>query len=338
MIKLLIRIFAGGSGTIEMAILLSMQLLGVFYDEGTVSDMIEEAVESASEYAEDAEEDVQDEAEYEDEYVRPEPTDVHDKLMLSILDEACGNRIYKYVSVDMDRNGEREMIGITDDDGGYDYCIWYCSSDLESCYEVMQVQWYDDYDIDALELDEESHVVVNGFHMIGTGKSYSILALHDGQIEVLVDQNYGYVYMNNTNDIILDVEGYDMMYEKLDDLWLGHTWVDTYLYYEDGKYKEYGAATLSEKDFLKYDNAKELLDAIEEENGEENYIEIRYSYFIRENGIVHIQCEAESAEYIDYFHYTLRINGNHLDGELYKNPGIMYSSMSWLDEVTYPDS
>ena len=265
---------------------------------------------------------------------RVEPTEEHDKQMLALLDEACGSQIYVYVSVDMDKDGEHEMIGVTNDD----FSIWYCSSDLKDCYMVSEgpSHWYDDCTIEQIELDEERHIVVDTYNMFGDSKSYSILALHDGEIEILVNDNYGYVYMNEKNDIILDVEAYDGIYEKTLDIWTTHTWTDTYLYYEDGKYKEYGAATLSEKDFLKYDNAQELLDEIEKNNWDETVLEIHYSYFIRENGIVIIQCEEEQEEYITYYHYTYRVNENHLDVEMGHNFGIMYPSLSWLDEVTYP--
>lgn len=265
-----------------------------------------------------------------------ELTDEHDRQMLALMEESCGFPIDVYAGVDMDKDGEREMIGVANG-----RIIWYCSSDLESCYEVIQVHYYDACNIEVIEYDKERHVVVNAYNMIGTGKAYTILALHGGEVEVLVEDNYGYVYMNEENDIILDIESYDAEYDVASDIWLGHTWKDTYLYYEDGKYKEYGAAILSEEDFLKYDNAGELLDEIEEKKRDEHFVNISYSYFIRENGIVIIQCELERylAEYdyacIEYFHYTFRENGNHLDGELNPNDGSMLTSFSRL-EVTYP--
>ena len=265
---------------------------------------------------------------------RIEPTEEHDRQMLALLDEACGSKIYTYVSVDMDKDGENEMIGVANDH----FSIWYCSSNLEDCYMVSDgpSHGYDDCTIEQIELNGERHIVIDAYNMLGDDKSYSILALHDGKIEMLVNDNYGYVYMNKKNEIILDVEAYNGEYDKIYDIWMTHTWTDTYLYYEDGKYKEYGAAILSEYNFLKYDNAQELLDEIEKENRNEDVLEIRYSFFIRENGIAYIQCELEEEEFIEYFHYTYRVNENHLDFEMPKNYGIMYSTLSQLDEVTYP--
>ena len=148
--------------------------------------------------------------------------------------------------------------------------------------------------------------------------------------------NYGSVRQNTAGDILLNVEDYDAYYDIASESFIGHTWKDTYLYYENGSYKEYGAIILSETQFLQYDNAAEFLSDIRNEETNDN--EIQFSYFLRENGIAHIQCK-RSTEYgsIDYFYYTLRAEGNHLTGSLEsKNDGCMGTSFSWL-EVTYPD-
>ena len=298
-------------------------------------DSFDEADESTAEAVtgEEQESEPEEQAQ-EEEPLRVEPTEEHDRQMLALLDETCGSQIYVYTSVDMDRDGQNEMIGVTDDD----FSVWYCSSDLRDCYMVSDgpSHGYDDCTIKEIEFDEERHVVVDTYNLMGNDKSYSILALHDGEMEILVDDNYGYVYANEKNEIILDVESYDGEYDKDGDFWLMHTWVDTYLYYEDGKYGEYGAAALAEKDFLKYDNAQEVLNGIDQENRNKDVLEMRYSYFIRENGIVHIQCEEESEWFIDYYYYTFRVNNNRLDVEMSPNYGRMFSVLSQLDEVTYP--
>ena len=302
-------------------------------DEQVPEEESKEVEESTAEASVDKEQESAPEEQAQEES-RIEPTEEHDRQMLALLDEACGSKIYTYVSVDMDKDGENEMIGVANDH----FSIWYCSSNLADCYMVSDgpSHEYDDCTIEQIELNEERHIVIDAYNMLGDDKSYSILALHDGKIEILVNDNYGYVYMNKKNDIILDVEAYNGEYDKIYDIWMTHTWTDTYLYYEDGKYKEYGAAILSENNFLKYDNAQELLDEIEKENRNEDVLEIRYSYYIRENGIVYIQCELEEEEFIEYFHYKYRENENHLDFEMPRNYGIMYSTLSQLDEVTYP--
>ena len=302
--------------------------------QNSLDEVDESAAEAATGEETESETAAEPEEQAQEEESRVEPTEEHDRQMLALLDKTCGSRIYVYTSVDMDKDGENEMIGVADGD----FSVWYCSSDLEDCYMVSDgpAHGYDDCTIEEIEFDGERHVVVDTYNLIGNDKSYSILALHEGEVEILVDDNYGYVYANEKNEIILDVESYDGEYDKDGDFWLMHTWVDTYLYYEGGKYGEYGAAALAEKDFLKYDNAQEVLDEIDRENRNEDVLEMRYSYFIRKNGIVHIQCEEESEGFIDCYYYTFRVNDNRLDAEMSQNYGNMYPVLSQLDEVTYP--
>ena len=300
--------------------------LEIAQEDGRMQSGSEEVEEPALEAAVSAEQ--EEESDLYQEGSRVEPTDEHDRQMLAHLDKTCGSKIYTYASVDMDQDGENEMIGVAIGDA-HDFFIWYCSSDFKDCH-IVSDGYFDEEScctIEQLQFDKETHIVINSYCGFGPAKKHSILALHDGDIEILVDKNNGSVYMNEENDIILDVEYYGSM---------GHVWRDTYLYYENGKYKEYGAAVLSEKDFLKYDNARELMEKIEKENGDEDVLEVRYSYYIRENGIVHIECELEKEELDEYYDYTVRENGNHLDGELSRNPGGIFPHLSQLDEVTYP--
>lgn len=300
--------------------------LEIAQEDGRMQSGSEEVEEPALEAADSAEQ--EEESDLYQEGSRVEPTDEHDRQMLAHLDKTCGSKIYTYASVDMDQDGENEMIGVAIGDA-HDFFIWYCSSDFKDCH-IVSDGYFDEEScctIEQLQFDKETHIVINSYCGFGPAKKHSILALHDGDIEILVDKNNGSVYMNEENDIILDVEYYGSM---------GHVWRDTYLYYENGKYKEYGAAVLSEKDFLKYDNARELMEKIEKENGDEDVLEVRYSYYIRENGIVHIECELEKEELDEYYDYTVRENGNHLDGELSRNPGGIFPHLSQLDEVTYP--
>lgn len=300
--------------------------LEIAQEDGRMQSGSKEVEEPALEAAVSAEQ--EEESDLYQEGSRVEPTDEHDRQMLAHLDKTCGSKIYTYASVDMDQDGENEMIGVAIGDA-HDFFIWYCSSDFKDCH-IVSDGYFDEEScctIEQLQFDMETHIVINSYCGFGPAKKHSILALHDGDIEILVDKNNGSVYMNEENDIILDVEYYGSM---------GHVWRDTYLYYENGKYKEYGAAVLSEKDFLKYDNARELMEKIEKENGDEDVLEVRYSYYIRENGIVHIECELEKEELDEYYDYTVRENGNHLDGELSRNPGGIFPHLSQLDEVTYP--
>ncbi len=256
--------------------------------------------------------------------------------LMQCLEGASGHKMEEYVYVDMDHDGKNEMIGAYEDDS-YDWSVWYANNDGTICQPVPgSEQGFDTCRFELLSLPSETHIVINEVNLMGNNKRYSIYGLNNQEMYPLVHDQYGYVYQNSNGDIILDVEDYDAHYDIVDDLFTGHTWSDTYLYYEDGSYKEYGAVILSEEQFLRYDNAAELLSDIcsEADDGE-----IEFVYFLRENGIVHVQCilTIENVS-IDYFHYTFRAEENHLTGSLEsKNEGRMGTYFSTL-EVTYPEA
>ncbi len=254
--------------------------------------------------------------------------------LLLLLEQAGGQKMESYLYTDMNHDGEKEMVGTTATTD-YIYETWYISGDGSICEKVeTALQWMDACQLLEMDLGTETHVVINVYNMMGTNKQYSILALHDGKPDLLVSNQYGYVQMAGNGDILLDVEAYDATYEKEDGFWLGHTWKDTYLYYEDGVYKEYGAAVLTEEQFMQYDNAEEVLEDIKKQNESGNLV---FSYFLRENGILHIQCEREDECTIYYFYYTMRIDGNRLLGGTNNYlDGVMLPFFSSLD-VTYPE-
>lgn len=251
------------------------------------------------------------------------------------MEGACGHRIEKYIYVDMDHDGKEELMGAYEEDSCH-WSVWYASSDGSICQPVpISAQGFDSCSFELLDFPSETHVVINEINIMGTNKRYSIYRLNSHELSSLVEDQYGNVYQNANGDILLNVEDYDASYDIASECFIGHTWKDTYLYYADGCYREYGAAILSEEQFLRYDNAAEILSDIRREN---NSDEIGFSaFFLRENGIVHIQCE-HTTEYgsADYFYYTLRLEDNRLNGGLEnKNDGCMGTSFSWL-EVTYP--
>lgn len=175
-------------------------------------------------------------------------------------------------------------------------------------------------------------MALNAYNTMGTDKRFSILALHGDAPEALVSNQNGNVRQNEAGDILLSVEDYDGMFDG--ENWSLHTFKESYLYYEDGTYKEYGAVVLSDEDFMQYDNAEEVLADIQEQNGSDKIV---FSYFLRGNEILHIQCELEEAGLTRYFYYTMNIDGKRLWGdEDNYHDGNMQTSFSEL-EITYPE-
>lgn len=262
--------------------------------------------------------------------------------LLATMQEAAQCVVEDHIYTDMDHDGTKEMVGAYRDEKGR-WEAGYCSSDGQTCAPVpLDSVWgHDCCTLRAMDLGEETHIVFNCWNLMGTEKRYAILALRDQEIVCLVPFQYGYVRMTDAGDILLNVEDYDSMFDPFepeddsDGVMLGHTWKDTYLFYEDGVYKEYGATEITEETFLTYQNAQMLKEQIEEELREENNVSLEYSYFKRSNGIMHIQCDVKN-EFggISYGYYTVRYEGNVLEKEpgVY-NPGRMFSSFSNFEKV-----
>ena len=250
-----------------------------------------------------------------------------------IMEASAGHEMEETLYIDMDYDGDSELIGIYFDDK--DLCqAWYCSSDGQTCTGIYQgSNPVDTCTIEVLDLGEEAHIVLNTCHLLGTWKTCSILVLRKDQISCLLADKYGYVRMTDEGDIVLNVEAYDGMYDP--DFGMNtHTWKDTYLFFDGSTYKEYGATKITEEEYLTYRNAQAVKDKIDRELRKSDTVSLEYSYYIRKNGIIHIQCDVHDGEGIQYGYYTVRYEGNELDenpGEY--NPGQMETSFSDLEVV-----
>lgn len=255
--------------------------------------------------------------------------------LLAITESIAKHSMENYVYTDMDHDGANELIGVYCGDMGL-YQTWYCSSDGKTCALIHQNDdGMDACEIELLNIGDATHVVLNAYRVMGTGKNYSIIAMRNQEIVCLISNRYGYVSMTDGGDITLNVEAYDGMYDPSIGAMILHTWKNTYLFFDGNTYKEYGATEISEQEFLDYQNSQELKDQIEGELRQSNTTSLEFSYFKRKNGIMHIQCNvySDSGE-IQYGYYTIRYNGNQLNKDLGEyNSGQMAYSFSDLKVV-----
>lgn len=255
--------------------------------------------------------------------------------LLAITESNAGHTMDDYVYTDMDHDGLNELIGVYCDNMGL-FQTWYCSSDGKTCVLVHQNDdGMDACEIELLDIGNETHVVLNAYRMMGTGKNHSIIALKNQKIVCYISNKYGYVSMVDNGDITLNVEAYDGVYDPDIGETISHTWKDTYLFFDGNAYKEYGATEIIEEDYLGYQNAQEIKDMIDDELRQSNTTFLEYKYFKRKNGIMHIQCNVygDSGE-IQYGYYTVGYNDNILDKNLGEYiSGQMTPSFSDLEVV-----
>ena len=252
---------------------------------------------------------------------------------LKQLEAASGQRMETYICADLNRDGYEECIGAFAE--GYTWQFWYRDPVSGRCAQLLKMsQGFDECSLCLIRHENETHVVANAYNLMGNNKRFSIFAMQGSNMHVLAPDLYGYVYQNERGEIILDVESYDGYYDADVGVYMTHTWKDTYLYYENGIYKEYGALKLSEAQFLRFDNAADILSDIRAKYPDR---EIVFSYFLRENGIAHIQCCLKE-EYgsLMFFYYTLYVEGTHLTGGLENYYDGQMASRFSAFEATYP--
>ncbi|MDE6750405.1 MAG: hypothetical protein K2K21_15310 [Lachnospiraceae bacterium] len=269
-----------------------------------------------------------------------EAQSLSEKELLAKTRAASGYPMKDYVYVDMDHDGLKELIGVADSGDNKPFQTWYCSSDGETCLLIHQNSMlFDDLTIELLEFNYETHVVINSYNLIGTSKEFSIISLKNGEACIKASEEYGYVFMTKSGDILLDVEDYDGIYDP-DTLFYSHTWIDTYLCFDGESYKEYIAYEITESEYLKFINAQEIKDRIADELTESDTIELEYTYFKRKNNILHIQCNVhQSSGTIYYGYYTVRYSGDVLDEQFIipdnqskeYNPGQMSPRLSYFE-------
>lgn len=258
---------------------------------------------------------------------------IHETQLLEIMRSCAGHEMEEWVYTDMDHNGTSELIGIYFDEKNR--CqAWYCSNDGQTCMLVYQAN--SDADtciIETLDAGDETHVVLNNCCLFGPWNFYSILALKKQDIVCLLSDQRGYVRMTEAGDIALTIEAYDGMYDP-DYGMTTHTWKDTYLFYDGSTYQEYEAAEITEEAFLSYQNAQTVKDEIDSAWRQPDVLSLEYTYYIRDNGILHVQCDVQykSGE-IQYGYYTIRYEDSVLDKKLGKyNPGQMMTRLFYPAE------
>lgn len=264
-----------------------------------------------------------------------------EKELLAKVRKTAGYPMRDYVYVDMDHDGLKELIGVADNGDNETFQIWYCSSDGKTCLLVYQnLMWFEDFTIELLEFNYETHVVINSYNLMGTSKKFSIISLKNGEACIKASEEWGYVLMTKSGDVLLDMEGYDGIYDPDTDHTYSHTWIDTYLCFDGESYKEYIAYEITEAEYSEFINAQEIKDRIADKLTESDTIELEYKYFKRNNNILHIQCNVhQSSGTIYYGYYTVRYSGNMLDEQFVipdnqtdeYNPGQMYPRLSYFE-------
>lgn len=230
--------------------------------------------------------------------------------LLQLLEAESGCRIMEYKYIDMDQDGNNEIIGIYQEEELW-HIMYLCSNDrvcheLESFrYDHCNLLLYPVYD-DASYLG--THLIVNVYDDTGIDKHFSIYALDNHKMQPVISNQFGYIYLDDISVIN------QTLYLNVEDYGDGCSAI-TYLCFDGSAYKEYGLSRLSEEQFMQYGNAEEVLADIRAVTDSDS---IKFSYFLRTNRHVLIQCESvsESGD-TQFYHFTLRTSGDNQLEEAY---------------------
>lgn len=105
----------------------------------------------------------------------------------------------------MNHDGNKEIIGAFSSNGQYQF--WYCSSDGETCKLIhTDKDKMKACDLNLLEMDNLTYVVANTYRTMGDVKKFSIFILENNDVKCVEEDTYGYVSINDEDDITLNVD------------------------------------------------------------------------------------------------------------------------------------
>lgn len=226
---------------------------------------------------------------------------------LNYLESIVSENVVFYEYGDFDGNNKCEMFAIVGEkESYYDYndtmigTIWYVDQngavELESC----KIEYWSS----PFKFTIKGYTFIAFARVTGMGSYTSLWGLIDEEPYELSfsGKMYGLV-INEFEEIEVTQSTYDLTYLKEDDLTLGHTWKQYYLYFDgDDGFKEYGGIEIEVDDISKIPICQEI---IKEINNKSCKID---SIYYRENGIININISKENDSNIYYYNITLRYN------------------------------
>lgn len=247
-----------------------------------------------------------------------------------------------YLYGDIDEDNEKELLaGYLDESVGAWKIIRFENetAEAEEFYSIPLSLYFDYCSMELIELKDEICYIVNLRMSMGLGSSSYILGEGDNGVEKVIDLGYTASQMEN-GDLILESTYYGVCLDKTTGMMMGRTWGYSYLTYDEDseQFKEYVANEITEEEFLSYEGAAEHLEKIR--SSYKDY-KVKYTFFKRNNGMMHVQCEYEK-DYEDEFekvpmiyyeHYTVYYEGNVITNISEGDQGIISRNFTSLEEA-----
>ena len=259
------------------------------------------------------------------------------EMIANVKDRTEHERV-AYLYGDIDEDNEKELLAAYLDESVGAWKIIRFENETaepEEFYSIPLDLYYDYCSMGLIELEDKIYYAVNLRMSMGLGSSSYILEESETGVEEVLNLGYTVAQLED-GDVLIESTHYGVCLDKTTGMMLGRTWGYSYLTYDEdsGQFKEYVANEITEEEFLEYEGATECLENIR--NSYSDY-EVKYTFFKRNNGLMHVQCEYEkdyeNVSLIYYNHYTVYYEGNDITNVSEEYEGIISRNFTSLEET-----
>lgn len=263
------------------------------------------------------------------------------EMIANVKDRTEHERV-AYLYGDIDEDNEKELLAAYLDESVGAWKIIRFKNETaepEEFYSIPLDLYYDYCSMGLIELEDKIYYAVNLRMSMGLGSSSYILEESETGVEEVLNLGYTAAQLED-GDIIIESTYYGVCLDKTTGMMMGRTWGYSYLTYDEDseQFKEYVANEITEEEFLSYEGAAAHLEKIR--SSYKDY-KVKYTFFKRNNGMMHVQCEYEK-DYEDEFekvpmiyyeHYTVYYEGNVITNISEGDQGIISRNFTSLEEA-----
>ena len=221
-----------------------------------------------------------------------ESTGLSEKELVAIVEAACGKTLeeYNYVYIDMDKDGSYELMATCGED--YIHQMWFCSADGTVCKMINENTWgFYECVLKVTDTDEYALVTSQFYPDMGSYQEYVVWGMKDADI-VTVTQGEGTINISADGSINVTRETYSAYWDSQMQTYTGHSWITYFKQYdaESSKFVDVDVVKITEEEFNRFDNGKEVLDDITLRVQAYEPQRIEYIFYETTNNKIYVQC------------------------------------------------
>lgn len=256
------------------------------------------------------------------------------KAMMDIVKNSTSCDVSAYLYGDIDNDSDKELLAAYLDVPLGQWVIVKLeneTSTVEDFYSIKLLAHYDYCSLGLITLKDKIQYVVNlSSSMSTSANGYILEEAKEGIKEV---QNLSKtIWQAEDGGIIVQNTSYGSCLDKTTGELIGRVWTYSYLTYDEdtGMYKEYVAREITEAEFLAFEGAADVKQSIMNQYAD---VDVKMSFYKRNNGIMHVQCEYEKDNIIIYEYTTVYYNDKGITGKSEIQQGIVEKKATHFEEI-----